>query len=64
MASSFLGAADQAFLQGVHISAVISAIGALALAAFTAIFIGRAGKGSGPEGQAERVDAEETLEAA
>jgi MFS transporter, DHA2 family, multidrug resistance protein len=63
-ASSLLTAADQAFLQGVHVSALISAVGALALAAFTAIFIGRAGKDSGPKGRAESVDAEETLEAA
>jgi DHA2 family multidrug resistance protein-like MFS transporter len=63
-AASLLGAADQAFLQGVHVSAVISAIGALALAAFTATFIGRAGTGPEPEGSAEPAEPKETREAA
>ena len=62
-AASLLGAADQAFLQGVHVSAVISAIGALALAAFTVIFIGRAGTGREPEDRAEP-EPKETREAA
>ena len=50
VASPLLEAAQEAFVQGIHVSAVISVIGALALAAFTAIFIGRAGRGSELEG--------------
>lgn len=64
LASPLLEAADQAFLQRFHVSAVISAIGALALAVFVAIFIGRAGKRPTPTSVAERSEPGESREAA
>jgi MFS transporter, DHA2 family, multidrug resistance protein len=44
LGTPLLQAANEAFVQGVHVSAAISAIGALALAVFTWVFIcGREG---------------------
>jgi MFS transporter, DHA2 family, multidrug resistance protein len=62
LGTPLLQAANEAFVQGVHVSAAISALAALVLAAFTWFVIGRAGKRSEPEraaadaGEQERVD--------
>jgi MFS transporter, DHA2 family, multidrug resistance protein len=50
LSTPLLLTANEAFVQGVHVSAAISAIGALALAVFTWVFIGRARRASDPEG--------------
>jgi MFS transporter, DHA2 family, multidrug resistance protein len=59
LGDSLFEAASDAFVQGVHVSAVISALGAVALAVFALVVLGRR---SGPEeieaGSLERVEAE------
>jgi MFS transporter, DHA2 family, multidrug resistance protein len=46
-----IDAARDAFLQGLHLAAVISAVGAIGLAVFVAVMLRRVRPGSEPEGQ-------------
>jgi MFS transporter, DHA2 family, multidrug resistance protein len=48
LGAPLLEAAQDSFIQGIHVSALISLIGALGLAAFTAISLRRRGVGAEP----------------
>jgi MFS transporter, DHA2 family, multidrug resistance protein len=62
LGAPLLEAARDAFIQGIHVSALISVIGALGLAVFTAVMLRRRGVGVEPmaedEAEADRVPVE------
>jgi DHA2 family multidrug resistance protein-like MFS transporter len=64
LGAPLLEAANAAFVQGVHVTAAISALGALALAAFAAMTIRRAGGGSDPESTLPDTERTASVEAA
>jgi DHA2 family multidrug resistance protein-like MFS transporter len=51
LGSALVGAAGDAFTQGLHVAAVISAVGSVALAMLAMTLLRRVGTGSEPEGQ-------------
>jgi len=59
LGAPLLDAARDAFLQGIHVSAVISVIGAIGLAVFTAVLLRRRGVGTEPIAEEDGVETTE-----
>jgi DHA2 family multidrug resistance protein-like MFS transporter len=57
---ALVDAAREAFVQGLHLGAVISAIGTIGLAIFVVVLLRRVRTGGEPEGQAHHEEQAET----